>query len=403
MANRRCRLSASEARRVALAAQGFDRARPADANDARHFRRALRSVGVLQLDFVNVLLPAHFLIIWSRLGDYDRARFEKFVYDSGEFTEQWAHEASIVPMRDWPLLGHRRRRFEPWKKNPLNSLDERESYLRYVLRQVRDRGALTASDLPGVPGPSRKPGDWHRPIPRWALEFHFGRGKLAVRRRLPNFQRVYDLPERLIDADLVKQRVLKNDAQRELLRESARRLGVATLQDLADYYRMSPRDAAPRVRELVEEGHVSEVAVDGWRETAYLCASARIPRRIGGASLLSPFDPMVWFRPRAERLFNFEYRIEIYVPPAKRRWGYYVLPFRMEERIVARVDLKADRQGRRLLVRSAYPEQGVDEARVAGKLAKELQRLAGWLGLAAVSVDAGSTFAATLAAHVAEA
>ena len=401
MGNRRCRLSASEARRVALAAQGFDRTRPASANDARHFRRALRSVGVLQLDFVNVLLPAHFLIIWSRLGDYDRARFEKFVYGCGEYTEQWAHEASIVHLRDWPLLGHRRRRFEPWRKNPLNSLEERNAYLRDVLRQVRDRGALTASDLPAVAGPARKPGDWHRPIPRWALDFHFGRGNLAVRRRLPNFQRVYDLPERLIDDDLVRQRVLKKDAQRELLRESARRLGVATLQDLADFYRMSPRDALPRIRELAEEGHVYEVEVEGWRDTAYLCESARFPRRIGGASLLSPFDPVVWFRPRAERLFNFEYRIEIYVPSAKRRWGYYVLPFRLGDRIVARVDLKADRKGGRLLVRSAYPEPGIDEEHVAGELAQELRRLANWLCLAGLSVEPGNEFAARLADCVA--
>ncbi len=396
MASRRCRLSADEARRVALAAQGFDRSRPAAANDARHFRRALRSVGVLQLDFVNVLLPAHFLIIWSRLGDYDRARFEKFVYRSGEYTEQWAHEASIVDVRDWPLLGYRRRCHEPWKHSPLNTLENRESYLRDVLHQVRDRGALTSDQLPAVDGPSRKPGDWHRPIPRCALEYHFGRGGLAVRRRRPNFQRVYDLPERIIGADLLGRQVSKEDAQRELLRASACRLGIATLKDLADFYRLSPRDAAPRVRELEEEGHVTAVSVDGWKEPAYLSSSARSPRQIDGACLLSPFDPIVWFRPRALRLFGFEYRIEIYVPAPKRRWGYYVLPFRLGDRIVARVDLKADREEGRLLVRAAYAEPGIDPDHAIAELVAELHRLADWLGLDRVAVDANNDFAATL-------
>lgn len=390
-------LSASEARRIALAAQGFDRHRPANASDARHFRRALCAVGVLQLDFVNVLLPAHFLIIWSRLGAYDRARFERFLYGSGEFTEQWAHEASVVPVGDWPLLGHRRRRFEPWKHNPLNRLEDRDRYLGRVLEQVRRDGPLTSNDLPPVAGPSRQPGDWHRSIPRWALEFHFGRGRLAVKKRLGNFQRVYDLPERLIAPNHLQHRILKPDAQRELLRNSASRLGIATLQDLADFYRMSPRDAAPRVRELEAEGALSPVAVEGWRETAYLAATARIPRDIKGACLLSPFDPVAWCRPRAKRLFGFEYRIEIYVPAARRRWGYYVLPFRLGDRIVARVDLKADRRSRTLLVQKAYLEAGADAHDTVEALAVELRRLGEWLGLDDVRVVPGNAFCGLLA------
>ncbi len=246
-------LSLSEARRIALAAQGFDRPRPAGADDRRHYRRALSAVGVLQLDFVNVLLPAHFLILWSRLGPYDRARFEQFVYGSGEYTEQWAHEASVVSVSDWPLLGHRRRRFEPWKHNPLNQLADRDRYLDQVLQQVRRKGPLTSNALPPAAGPARKPGDWHRSIPRWALEYHFGRGRLAVKKRLPNFQRVYDLPERVIDPEHLGLRILKKDAQRELLRESSRRLGIATLQDLADYYRMSRRCIARRHAVVVRQ------------------------------------------------------------------------------------------------------------------------------------------------------
>lgn len=400
MPRRRTSLSASEARRIALAAQGFDRQRPASANDARHFRRAMRAVGVLQLDFVNVLLPAHFLVIWSRLGPYDRSRFEDFLYRSGEFTEQWAHEASVVAVSDWPLLGHRRRAFQPWQNSPINNIPERDRYLRDILSRVKREGAVTSNDLPPVAGPKREAGDWHRSVPRWALEYHFGRGKLAVRRRLPNFQRVYDLPERLIGDEHRGIRVRKEDACRELLRQSAVSLGLATQRDLADYYRMSLRDAAPRIRELLEEGELQTVDVEGWSEPAYLAGSARLPRRIGGASLLSPFDPVVWFRPRAERLFDFNYRIEIYVPRAKRRWGYYVLPFRLGDRLVARIDLKADRKNRVLQVQSAHPETGINEEQTVVALAQELRALTDWLRLESIDVVLNNRFSRVLAKSV---
>ena len=387
MARRRTRISAGEARRIALAAQGFDRNRPASADDVRHYRRALHAIGVLQLDFVNVLLPAHFLMVWSRLGRYDRQRFERFLYDSGEFTEQWAHEASVVRVGDWPLLEHRRRAWVPWKRNPLRTLKDPERYLDDILARVRRDGAVTANDLPAAASLPRKPGDWHRPVQRWALEHHFGRGSLGVRKRLANFQRVYDLPERLIPDEHRKRAVEEADARRELLRQSAASLGIATLQDLADYYRMSPRDAAPHVEELVEEGELVPVTVDGWKPTAYLARGARIPRRIDGASLLSPFDPLVWFRPRAERLFGFEYRIEIYVPAAKRRWGYYVLPFRLGDRIVARVDLKADRRNGVLCVKAQHFESNCDKEETEAALAGELGALAEWLGLESLVYD----------------
>ena len=341
----------------------------------------MRAVGVLQLDFVNVLLPAHFLILWSRLGAYDRPKCERFLYNSREYTEQWAHEASIVRAGDWPLLAYRRQAWRPWKRSPLKSLPDPEGYLRAILEQVRASGAVTANDVPAVPGPKRKPGEWHRPVQRWALEHHFGRGALGVRRRLGNFQRAYDLPERLIDDEHRDKRIGEHAARRELLRQSAASLGVATLQDLADFYRMSPRDAAPRLAELVEEGVLAPVDVEGWRDQGYLFEGASCPRSITGASLLSPFDPLVWFRPRAARIFGFEYRIEIYVPAAKRRWGYYVLPFRLGDRIAARVDLKADRKDGRLLVQSLHFEDGIDETETASALQAELESLATWLDL----------------------
>ena len=384
MARSRTRISASEARRIALAAQGFDRPRPGAADDLRHYRRALRKIRVLQLDFVNVLVPAHFLVVWSRLGAYDRRRFEQYVYDSREFTEQWAHEASIVGVSDWPLLQHRRQAWTPWKRNPLRTLRDPDKYLRDILRQVKSEGPVTANDLPEAESLPRKPGDWHRPVQRWALEHHFGRGHLAVRRRLANFQRVYDIPSRLIDEEHRSARPATHDAQRQLLRQSAAALGVATLHDLADYYRMSPRDAAPRVSELVEEGGLVPIRVEGWQQDAFMSPQARIPREISGASLLSPFDPVVWFRPRAERLFDFHYRIEIYVPEARRRWGYYVLPFRLGEHITARVDLKADRRNSRLLVLSTHYEERFDRKNTEPALAGELGALADWLGLESV-------------------
>mgnify|MGYP001826061896 CR=1 FL=1 len=253
-----------------------------------------------------------------------------------------------------------------------------------VLEIARRSSPVTAQDLPDFEGPKRKPGDWHRSVPRWALEYHFGRGDVAVANRLPNFQRVYDLPERLIDDHHREQTLSRAEAQRELLRRAAIASGVATLHDLADYYRMPPREAAPRLAELIEAGEVVEVSVDGWSVPAYLAKGARIPRNISGSSLLSPFDPVVWFRPRAERLFDFHYRIEIYVPAAKRKWGYYVLPFRLGEHIVARVDLKADRQQRRLQVQRLHYEDGHDKRKTESALVDELGALADWLGLDSV-------------------
>lgn len=393
----RTRLSAAEARRIALAAHGFGRERPAGRRDTRHFRRVVESLGLLQLDFVNVLMPAHYLVMWSRLGAYDKNRFDSFIYGKGEYTEQWAHEASIVPASSWPLLGYRRKEYRPWQSSPIMKLRNRGAYLDAVLEQVHHEGAVTAKHLPPVAGPRRKPGDWHRSVPRWALEYHFGQGSLAVSHRLPNFQRVYDLPERVLPAAHLSRFVGKNDAQRELLRLAARAMGIATARDLADYYRMSPAEAVPRIQELVEDGTLSDAAVAGWNEAAYLADTARCPRKIEGACLLSPFDPVVWFRPRAERLFDFRYRIEIYVPAAKRKWGYYVLPFRDGDRIVGRIDLKADRQAGCLLVLAAHEEPEIDRQRYCSNLAVELHAMKDWLQLDDVRVTRHSDFSRELA------
>lgn len=381
------RLSAAEARRAALAAQGLDQPRPGPASDLRHFTRVLRTIKLLQLDFVNVLVPAHFLVMWSRLGGYDLQKLERFLYQSRRCTEQWAHEASIVPVEQWPLLAYRRAAWEPSRRSPLLSMRGRKSYLQRVLDQVRAEGPVTANDVPSAPGPSRKPGDWHRPMSRIALEYHFARGDLAVAQRLPNFQRAYDLPERVLPGEHLERVVDDDDGRRRLLLAAANASGVATLQDLADYYRMSPRDAAPRIDELVESGDLMPVVVEGWDAPAYLAASARIPRTVDVATLLSPFDPLIWYRPRAERLFGFFYRIEIYVPQQQRKWGYYVLPFLLGDQIVLRVDLKADRSNGTLRVRRSHAETCYDENACLPLLANELDRLRQWLQLDRVSVD----------------
>jgi len=395
----RTSLSLAEARRVALAAQGFGRPRPAAQINAGHIKKVIHNLGLLQLDFVNVLVPAHYLVLFSRLGKYEPERLRKTAYGTGEFIEQWAHEASIVPAECWNLLEYRRKEFKTWPNSPISKLRNRQQYLAEALEIVRSDGPVTAHQLPPAVEPRRQAGDWHKSTPRSALEYHFGRGQVAVTDRLPNFQRRYDLPERVIPEVHLRRSYAKDEAQRELLRRAGRSLGVGTLQDLADYYRMSPSEARPRVAELVEDGALAAITIEGWAETAYLAAGARLPRRIKSRSLLSPFDPVIWFRPRVARLFNFHYRIEIYVPEKKRKWGYYVLPFLLNDQLAARVDLKADRQASCLLVQSAHLELGHDATYVATHLSEELDELCHWLGLDKIKVRLRGKFARELSAH----
>jgi len=392
-------LSAGEARRVALGAQGFDRARPRGRVSVAHLRRTIRQLGLLQIDFVNVLVPSHYLVPFSRLGAYRRSLLDEVVYGGQDFTEQWAHEASIVPVETWPLLRHRMeahrarpRGFDAFmKKNP--------AYVEEVLAEVRARGPLAADDLPGPDGGSRRiPGAWIGTVPRAVLEAHFGRGLLAVVGRRANFARTFDLAERRLPADHYGRRETHEESQRALLRLAGRAHGIGTAADLADYYRMPVRVARERLADLVASGELREVRVEGWRETAYLDPRAAFPRRIAAAALLSPFDPVVWYRARTRRLFGFDYRLEIFVPQPKRRWGYYVLPFLLGDRLVARVDLKAERSQRRLRVRAAYVEPRVSPGAVAEVLAAELKTMAPWLALDSVTVDRRGSLARPLAA-----
>jgi uncharacterized protein YcaQ len=394
-------LSLVEARRLALAAQGFDRPRPSGRIDIRHLRHTIRQLGLLQIDYVNVLVPAQYQVPFSRLGPYEKSHLDELIYRRREFIEQWAHEASIVPVESWPLLAHRREthRVRPYGFEKF--LDQYPEYVAWILDEVRTRGALCADDIPDRDGiPQRIVGSWHASVARAVLEAHFARGALAVADRRADFARTYDLAERLIPQVHHGREIGREESQRELLRLAARAYGVATADDLADYYRMPVLQARPRLAELVEAGALRELRVEGWRQPAYLHPDARLPGRVDAATLLSPFDPLIWYRARAERLFDFEYRIEIFVPESKRRWGYYVLPFLLGDRLVARVDLKAERKERRLIVMAAHIEAHARTGRIAESLAGELATMAEWLGLESVQVERRGDLARALSAAV---
>ncbi len=376
------------ARRIALAAQGFGRRRPADPG-AKQIRELVDRLGVLQLDSVNVFLRAHYMPVFSRLGPYDRAALDRLAAHTRgrinrRFVEYWAHEAALIPIERHPLFRWRMAGVDEDAWGRMARLAaERPELVEQTLQLVAERGPIRGSET-GQPRPERRAGEmwnWHEG--KVALEYLFWAGRLMAARRI-NFERLYDLPERVLPAEvLAAPTPSREDAQRELVRISAAALGVATEPDLGDYFRLPRADSKQRVAELVAAGELEPVTVRGWPAPAYLWPAARRPRRIRARALLSPFDPLVWFRPRAERLFGFRYRIEIYTPAEKRIHGYYVLPFLLGERLVARVDLKSDRQRGVLLVQGAFAEDHADRDQVAPELAAELRVVADWLGLTA--------------------
>lgn len=378
------RLTADEARRLALAAQGFNGARPAGRIDTRHFRKLIDTIGVVQLDSVNVLVRTHYLPFFSRLGPYDRKRLDDWVWGSGEMFEYWAHMASVVPSETHRLFRWRMDNEGIWRVFQ-KVLEKKPDYLDLVLEEVRRRGPLQTSDLED---PGQKRGQdsmWNWSEGKAALEWWFFKGKLATAAR-PNFVRIYDVAERVIPARHLEAPTPPEDqAKAELLVMSAKALGIGTAADLADYYRM--RHTATLLADLVKTGRLLQVEVEGWRRPAYMHPDTVIPRKASGTALLSPFDNLVFNRERVERIFDFHYRIEIYTPAPKRVYGYYVLPFLHEGRLVGRVDLKADRANRALLVRGAYGEPGVDRVAVGRALGAELERMARWLDLDDVVVS----------------
>ncbi|WP_414472449.1 winged helix-turn-helix domain-containing protein [Microvirga sp. M2] len=382
----RTKLSLAQARRIALAAQGFHEARPDGAN-ARHVKRLLKRSHLLQIDSVNVLVRAHYMPLFSRLGAYDRDLLESLAYHrrKRETFEYWGHEASLIsldlhPQFRWRMA--RAARGEGIYGGLARFGREKRGFIEEVRREIRTRGPIGAGDL-SIGGKSQGAW-WGWSDGKRALEWLFWAGEVTTATRR-GFERIYDLPERALPSDVLNTATpAEDEAQRELLRRSIRALGIASERCLRDYFRLEAQDAKARIPELVEAGDLVPVAVEGWNGPVYLDPQARFPRRIEARSLVSPFDPIVWERTRTERLFDFRYRIEIYTPAEKREFGYYCLPFLLGERIVGRLDLKADRARGALVVHSIHPEASVAPEEIAPPLSEELRLMAEWLGLARI-------------------
>ncbi len=377
-------LSIGEARRSALAAQQFLGGGGAP-KSASALAEMVRRLGVVQIDSVNVLVRSHYLPIFSRRGSYKTALLERAAYDDRLLFEYWGHEASFLPIESYPLFRWRmddaRNGIGTWGGLKRYATTHKE-LVKGVLDQLQERGALGASEL--IDGGKSQGAWWGWSQGKQIMEWLFWSGAVTTAKRR-NFERLYDLTERVLPEPIQKLRVPPRDeAQRELMLIGARAMGVATARDLRDYFRLPAKDAGARLAELVEEGKLLPVTVEGWKHQGYLHHEAKIPRAnktADLAALLSPFDSLIWERQRTERLFDFHFRLEIYTPIHKRLHGYYVLPLLLGERIVGRVDLKSDRQSGVLQVKGGSVEPGVAVKAVAPALARELSELAVWLGL----------------------
>jgi uncharacterized protein YcaQ len=386
------KLSADAARRVAVAAQGFAEPKPTGPVTRAHLRKLLSRLQVLQLDSVSVAVRAHYAPVFSRLGPYDRTILERAAWSHSAkaprlLVEYWAHEAALMSVDDWPLLRWRMREYEHgrWgteivKKNGRLAED--------IVAAVTELGPSTAGQIEAhleVEQRGRKGPWWDRSDTKWVAEALWSSGVLTTSTRV-GFARHYDLSERVLPPEVFARDVDDAEAVRELVLRAAGALGVATEPDLRDYFRLNPKQSKPAVAALVASGELEVVEVDGWAAPAYLPAGQTVPRRDRGTALLCPFDPLIFFRPRVERMFGFHYRIEIYVPQPKRQFGYYVWPFLLDGQLVGRVDLKAERASGALNVVGAFTEPGQDAGYVASALAGELRSMASWLDLDDVKV-----------------
>lgn len=398
MAQRRTRYTNDQAVRTFLGAQGFGDRRPPGRVDARHFARVVRRVRLLQIDSVNVVTRAHYLPVLARLGPYRRKALDRWIYEGRHMFEYWCHQQSYAPVGFHPMMRSRMRAMRDPRWKPMQDLLQHDAgYVRSVLEEVGERGPIPARLLSD---PGEKTGPW------WgygkgkvALAWLFATGQVSVAHRV-NFERWYDLPERVLPTEVLEAPdPSPGESARNMVLVAARALGIGTVADLADYFRMKITPTARAVEQLVTRGDLREVSVAGWAGPAYVLEDLVVPRVRRGTALLCPFDPLVWDRERVERMFGFRYRIEIYTPRAKRVYGYYVFPFLMDGRLVGRVDVKADRKAGVLRIPASHAEPGVDLAAAGVALAAELRAMAGWLGLHDVEVaPSGNLAGATRAA-----
>ena len=390
MAKRFDTLSIADARKLAVAAQGFDTPRPQTKATQRHADAIIARLGVVQIDSVNVLVRSQELPLFSRLGNHNRNAIPKAT-EAKKLFEYWGHAAAHLPVDlqpafRWKMEEARSGRVEHWGLTSF--YNDNKSYVKRVLKQISANGPTTAREL--STRTERKGTWWDWDDAKVALEYLFLTGELMARGRGSDFARIYDTPERVLPKHILNLPTpSERDARKQLLVRSAIAQGVSTLADLADYYRQKPAAVKPLIAELVEEGELRAVAVDGWTEKAFVHRNAKLPTKLHATALLSPFDSLVWFRPRSERLFNFYYRIEIYTPQAKRQFGYYVLPFMMNGEMVGRVDLKADRGNSTLLANSVHVEKGVKRSAIRDALNIEIHTMANWLGLEQVQIARG--------------
>ena len=395
MARRADSLSIAEARRLACAAQGFGRTSGATDRDVTD---VFSRLGAVQIDSVNVLVRSQELPLFSRLGPHDRGAIPRATSRRRIF-EYWGHAAAhlhvdLQPLFRWKMDAARSGRMRHWGLTSF--YEENKAFVRRTLKRVQDDGPLTAREI--STRTTKKGSWWDWDESKTALEYLFLVGDVMAKGRSSDFSRIYDVAERVLPPRIATRATPSEaDARRELVLRAARAMGVATSADLADYFRLDHASTKRAIAGLIEDGSLRTVSVEGWKETAYIPRGAAVPATMRASALLSPFDSLVWFRPRNERLFNFHYRIEIYTPEPKRTYGYYVLPFMMDGNMVARIDAKADRASGTLLVPGAFAEPKAPLARTATELATSLRSMMQWLGLESIDVGRKGNLARPLA------
>ena len=398
MANDLRKFSIDEARSIAITAAGLAEPRPKSGEvGLNDFERVARCLNIVQVDSVNVLVRAQYMPFFSRLGSYPLEMLHRYAYEERNLFEYSVHEASLIPMDHLPMIRHRMTEWRPWRRWS-ELMDEHPGLLESIVDEVTSRGPTAVADIQNK---GERYGYWGTSTAKLVLETLTHQGVLAISDRI-NTARRYDLFERAVATQAASASpIFKAEAHREMMKLALGSIGIGTIADCADYYRIKRNDAAEAIRHLLEIGEIEEVKVDGVRREMFAVPGTKVQGVSSDVcAIVSPFDPVAWFRDRLEWLFNFEYRIEIYTPVKKRKYGYYVLPFILGNRFVARVDLKADRKASVLRVPGAFLEDGCDDEEVACRLASELRLMADWLGLDRIVIGRRGKFTSVLRAAV---